>query len=389
MSIAADSRAIYAVKHEATRGRLYPEQESQSRTPFQRDRDRIIHSAAFRRLQYKTQVFVYHEGDHYRTRLTHSLEVAQISRSIARALRLDEDLAEAIALGHDLGHPAFGHAGEDALQEMMQPFGGFDHNAQTLKVLTKLEQRYASFDGLNLTWETLEGTVKHNGPLTPGDGSESAPEAVLAYCKQHDLELHTYASLEAQVAGLADDIAYNNHDIDDGLRAELFEIDDLKEVPLAGSILKEVKALYPDIELSRLIHEVVRRMIDRLILDVIEETGNLLQIADPRSAEDVRAFGAMLVSSSDEMKQADRDLKNFLRQHMYRHDRVNAMTTKARRVVVDLFSLYLNEPERLPENWQLGCNGAGDLQTAHRVADFIGGMTDRYALNDHARLIGA
>lgn len=388
MSNAADSRAIYAVKHEATRGRLYPEPESQSRTPFQRDRDRIIHSAAFRRLQYKTQVFVYHEGDHYRTRLTHSLEVAQISRSIARALRLDEDLAEAIALGHDLGHPAFGHAGEDALQEMMQPFGGFDHNAQTLKVLTKLEQRYASFDGLNLTWETLEGTVKHNGPLTTGDGFESVPEAVLAYSKQHDLELHTYASLEAQVAGLADDIAYNNHDIDDGLRAELFEIDDLKEVPLAGSILKEVKALYPDIELSRLIHEVVRRMIDRLILDVIEETGNLLQIADPRSVDDVRAFGAMLVGSSDEMKQADHDLKDFLRQHMYRHDRVNAMTAKARRVVVDLFSLYLNEPERLPENWQLGCNGAGDLQTAHRVADFIGGMTDRYALNDHERLFG-
>lgn len=378
-------RAAYAVHHEESRGRLYPEEESEARTPFQRDRDRIIHSAAFRRLQYKTQVFVYHEGDHYRTRLTHSLEVAQISRSIARALSLDEDLAEAVALGHDLGHPAFGHAGEDALKEVMAPFGGFDHNAQTLKVLTRLEQRYAEFDGLNLTWEALEGTVKHNGPLTGGDTAREVPAAILEYNSLHDLELDTFASLEAQVAGLADDIAYNNHDIDDGLRAGLFDIKDLAEVPLAGETILAVEKRYPEIDRSRLIHEAVRRMIDHLILDVISETTARLLDENPGSASDVRNCGRMLAAGSDAMKTADRELKAFLWQHMYRHDRVNAMTARARRVVADLFSLYLNAPEKLPQSWQTGCDGKGGSLTANRVADFIGGMTDRYALDDHGR----
>ncbi|OAN48850.1 deoxyguanosinetriphosphate triphosphohydrolase [Magnetospirillum moscoviense] len=381
--------APYACQAGASRGRLYAEPESSTRTPFQRDRDRIIHSAAFRRLQYKTQVFVYHEGDNFRTRLTHSLEVSQIARSIARVLGLDEDLAESLALAHDLGHTPFGHAGEDALQEVLAGFGGFDHNAQSLRVVTKLERRYVEFDGLNLTWETLEGLVKHNGPLTGPlavKPDKVLPGAITEYVARHDLELATFASAEAQVAALADDIAYNNHDIDDGLRAGLFTIRDLAEVPLVGPVFRAVAAEYPDAELSLHIHEVVRRMIGMMILDCIAETRRRIERHRPQSAAEVRAAPEPLVAFSDEMRANDRALKAFLFPNMYRHFTVNRMTSKGRRVVKDLFHLLHAEPECLPPEWRRLSDGPGTAKTARVVADYIAGMTDRFALDEHRRL---
>ncbi len=380
--------APYACRPEDSRGRLHPEPESQTRTPFQRDRDRIIHSAAFRRLQYKTQVFVYHEGDNFRTRLTHSLEVSQIARSISRVLGLDEDMAESLALAHDLGHTPFGHAGEDALQEVLADFGGFDHNAQSLRVVTKLERRYVEFDGLNLTWETLEGLVKHNGPLA-GPLARRPHElagAITEYVAKHDLELGTYASAEAQVAALSDDVAYNNHDIDDGLRAGLFTIRDLEDVPLVGPMLHAVAKEYPGVELSLQIHETVRRMIGMMILDLIAETQRRIDEFKPKSADDVRRLGQPLVSFSDEMRANDKALKQFLFPHMYRHFLVNRMTSKARRVVKDLFHLLHAEPECLPPEWRRLSDGAGTAKTARVVADYIAGMTDRFALDEHRRL---
>ena len=338
--------AVYASRFEESRGRLYHEPESQTRTAFQRDRDRIIHSAAFRRLQYKTQVFVYHEGDNFRTRLTHSLEVSQIARSISRVLGLDEDMAEALALAHDLGHTPFGHAGEDALKEVLADYGGFDHNAQSLRVVTRLERRYPDFDGLNLTWETLEGLVKHNGPL-----ALPHPGAVAEYIARHDLETGTFAGPEAQVAALADDIAYNNHDIDDGLRAGLFTIDDLKDVPLVGPVFAEVARDHPGLDTSRRIHEAVRRLIGVMILDLIAETRTRIAECNPGSAEAVRHLGQPLVAFSEEMRANDRALKKFLFANMYRHFTVNRMTSKGRRVIKDLFtdrkSTRLNSSHRL------------------------------------------
>ncbi len=368
--------------HANSRGRLHPEPESGTRTAFQRDRDRIIHSGAFRRLKHKTQVFVYHEGDYYRTRLTHSIEVAQIARSVSRALGLDEDLAEALALAHDLGHTPFGHAGEEVLNRKMAGQGGFDHNAQTLRVLTKLEARYAEFDGLNLTWECLEGVVKHNGPLAGGD----VPSAIAEYCGQQDLELSSWPGAEAQVAAMADDIAYNNHDIDDGLRAGLFRIEDLLDVPLVGPIINEITATYPDLARSRLIHETVRRMIGAMVEDLLAESVRRFQSDRPGNVEDVRWLGRPLVTFSQTMQQHDKALKDFLRQHMYRHYKVNRMTSKARRVVAELFDLYVAEPECLPGEWQAQIKQAGQDQTGRVVTDFIAGMTDRYALEQHSRL---
>ncbi|MGE0743596.1 MAG: deoxyguanosinetriphosphate triphosphohydrolase [Rhodospirillales bacterium] len=386
-SIRERGHAPYACDPARTRGRLHPEPESATRTVFQRDRDRIIHSAAFRRLKYKTQVFVYHEGDHYRTRLTHSLEVAQIARSLARALDLDEDLAEALALAHDLGHTPFGHAGEEALQEVMAPYGGFDHNGQTLRVLTRLEARYAAFDGLNLTWETLEGVAKHNGPLTRWAGDAAGlPWAVAEYARDHDLELHTRAGAEAQVASLSDDIAYHTHDIDDGLRARLFGIDDLAGVPLVGPIIGEVVRLYPGLEQPRLIHETTRRLIDLLVNDLLAETRRRLRAAAPRSAEAVRTLDMPVVAFSDPVAAQSRDLKAFLFARMYRHYKVNRMTSKARRVVRDLFRLLLAEPECLPTEWSRPALAAGEAERARLVCDYIAGMTDRYALDEHRRL---
>src|SRR5258708_24095265 len=333
----AARRAAYACDPEASRGRLYAEPESELRTAFQRDRDRVIHSTAFRRLKHKTQVFVAPEGDHYRTRLTHSLEVAQIARTICRVLGLDEDLAEALALAHDLGHTPFGHAGEEALDAAMRDWGGFDHNAQTLRLLTKIEQRYAEFDGLNLTWETLEGVVKHNGPLTGplADPSRAArlSGAIVEYVAQHDLELHTFAGLEAQVASLSDDIAYNNHDIDDGLRAGLFRIQDLSDVPLVGPLFAEVAEKYPGVSEPRLIGESIRRLIGLMVEDLLGETRRRVQAAHPRSADAVRGHGRPLVGFSEPLRQQERALRAFLHDHMYPPEPVTPMTGPPRPVL--------------------------------------------------------
>ncbi len=382
----AHDLAPYACKPEESRGRLYPEPESATRTCFQRDRDRIIHTAAFRRLQYKTQVFVNHEGDYFRTRLTHSLEVSQITRSVCRSLHLNEDLGEALALAHDLGHPPFGHAGEEALEEMMEPFGGFDHNAHSLRVVTRLEERYADFDGLNLTWETLEGLVKHNGPVTGKDGSGPVPRAIADYVAEHDLALDTYSSAEAQVAAVSDDIAYNNHDIEDGLRAELFTIDDLREVPLVGPVLAQVEGTYPDLDHGRKIHEVVRTLIGVMVTDLLAETERCLAVVKPQSSDDIPTLGEPVAGFSEAMQDNDAALKRFLLKNMYRHYKLNRMTSKARRVVRELFTLFLAEPNCLPTEWRRKAGPAGSEETAVLVSDYIAGMTDRFALDEHRRL---
>ena len=385
--------AVYACQAEHSRGRLHREDESPVRSPFQRDRDRIIHSTAFRRLKHKTQVFVYHEGDHYRTRLTHSIEVSQIARTVSRALGLNEDLAEALALAHDLGHTPFGHAGEEALHACMKEFAGFDHNAQTLRILTKLEQRYAEFDGLNLTWETLEGVVKHNGPLLRSDkkafSDKLLPMPIKEFNEEFDLHLISYASAEAQVAALADDIAYNNHDIDDGLRAGLFAPEDLADVPLVGPVFAEVALRYPGLERQRLIHESVRRLIDLMVADLLSETRRRLAAANPRSADDVRALDHPVAAFSDAMAANDKALKSFLFNRMYRHYKVNRMTAKAKRVVRDLFDQFFEDPDCLPDEWRGRADGAGTPRTARVVADYIAGMTDGYALREHSRLFQA
>ena len=378
--------APYASKPEKTRGRLHPEPEHSMRSAFQRDRDRIIHSTAFRRLTHKTQVFVYHEGDHYRTRLTHSLEVAQIARTISRALGLEEDLAETLALAHDLGHTPFGHAGEEALDAEMTRFGGFSHNDQTLRILTRLERRYAEFDGLNLTWESLEGTVKHNGPLRGAGIDRPVSPTIAEYDRCHPLALDLFPSAEAQVAALADDIAYNNHDIDDGLRAGLFLVSDLTEVPLVGLVFGLVAAQYPGIEEPRLIHEAIRRLIDLMVGDLIVETRSRIAASRVDSAEAVRGLGSPVVAFSAEMRRNDRAFKDFLLERMYRHYRVNRMSSKARRVVHDLFALYLAEPQCLPSEWRELAAGPDDQQTARVAADYLAGMTDRFALDEHHRL---
>jgi dGTPase len=356
------------------------------RSAFQRDRDRIIHCTAFRRLTHKTQVFVYHEGDHYRTRLTHSLEVAQIARTVSRALGLDEDLAEALALAHDLGHTPFGHAGEEALNAEMARFGGFSHNDQTLRILTHLERRYAEFDGLNLTWETLEGTVKHNGPLRGAEIEPAVSPTIAEYDRRHPLALDTYPSTEAQVAALADDIAYNNHDIDDGLRAGLFAVADLADVPLVGAVFHGVASRYPGLEEPRLIHEAVRRLIDGMVGDLIAETQTRLADTRVGSVDEVRALKAPVSAFSEEMQRNDGALKQFLFERMYRHDRVTRMSSNARRVVHDLFSLYLADPQSLPREWRELAAGPDHRQTARVAADYLAGMTDRFALHEHRRL---
>jgi len=393
--MAVDSRrerVVYASDPAQSRGRRYEEPASPSRNAFRRDCDRIIHSAAFRRLAHKTQVFVYHEGDHYRTRLTHTLEVAQIARSLARALGLDEDLAEALALAHDLGHPPFGHAGERALDECLAGSGGFDHNAQALRIVTDLERRYADFNGLNLSWETLEGLVKHNGPLVDRAGlpvgryaRQGAPEPIVAYSKIQALELWTYASAEAQVAALSDDIAYDAHDIDDGLRADLFTLEGISEVPLVGNILREIDAKHPNIEPARRVHETVRALITRMIEDVIGETGRRVAMLKPRSASEVRDAPRPIVGFSPAMEKADREIKGFLYPRMYRHDRVMRVMADAERVVRELFAHYTQTPADLPQEWGEGIVGSDASKGVRHIADYIAGMTDRYALVEHAK----
>jgi dGTPase len=377
--------APYATLPEHTKGRVVREEECHTRTPFQRDRDRIIHSAAFRRLEYKTQVFVNHEGDHYRTRLTHSLEVAQITRSLCRALGLNEDLGEAVALAHDLGHPPFGHAGEDGLKIAMQDYGGFDHNAQALHIVTKLEQRYAAFDGLNLSWETLEGLVKHNGPLLH-DNAAPLPEIIAEYQSVQDLHLSGYAGAEAQIAALADDIAYNNHDVEDGVRAGMFALDELRDITLFAEIIDEVDALYAGLDMQRRVHEVLRRAINRMVSDVYAQMQRNVADAGIASAEDVRSLGKSLVHFSDRMQQENLKLKAFLKRRMYRHWRVNRMSSRARRVVQDLHGFFLAEPECLPNEWGHYAVNASIQVRARLITNFIAGMTDRFALAEHRRI---
>ncbi len=390
---AATLRAPYACDPGQSRGRLHPEPVSKGRSPFRRDCDRIIHSTAFRRLKHKTQVFVFDEGDHYRTRLTHTLEVAQVARALARALGLDEDLAEALALAHDLGHPPFGHAGERALDECLSVFGGFDHNAQTLRVVTALERRYPAFDGLNLTWETLEGLVKHNGPLTGRDGKPLAryrahgvPETIGQYVRMQDLQLWSFPSVEAQAAAFADDIAYDAHDIDDGLRAELFSLDDIAAVALPGTIIADIRRTFPALDPSRVVHEFIRRLIGLLIEDVIAETGRRLAALTPRSADDVRRGPSAVVGFSPAIADAERVIKTFLETRMYRHERVKRVMGEAAGVVRELFARYSAHPGDLPGEWREGLVELDEAARARRIADFIAGMTDRYALAEHARL---
>ncbi|MEA2904999.1 MAG: dGTPase [Alphaproteobacteria bacterium] len=387
------ARAPYASDPGRSRGRLHREPPSPTRNDFRRDCDRIIHSTAFRRLAHKTQVFVFHEGDHFRTRLTHTLEVAQIARSLARALGLDEDLAEALALAHDLGHPPFGHAGERALGRCLAAHGGFDHNAQTLRVVTALERRYAAFDGLNLTWETLEGLVKHNGPLTARDGEPVAryrehgiPPAILLHGQSQDLELWSFPGAEAQVAALADDIAYDAHDIDDGLRAELFALADLTDVPLIRDLLGEIGTAHRKLDATHRAHELVRRLITHAIEDVIAESGRRLAALAARSAEDVRHADHAVGGFSAAMAQADHAIKGFLYPRMYRHERVTRIMRQAEQVVCDLFARYVERPEDLPAEWAERAEAGEEAARMRRIADFIAGMTDRYALIEHARL---
>ncbi|GJL94417.1 MAG: deoxyguanosinetriphosphate triphosphohydrolase-like protein [Hyphococcus sp.] len=382
--------APYAANAQETRGRLHAEEASSVRTEFQRDRDRVIHAVAFRRLKHKTQVFISHEGDHYRTRLTHSLEVAQIARTLARTLKLDEDLAECLALAHDLGHPPFGHTGEDVLKECMAPFDGFDHNAQTLRILTKLERRHARFDGLNLTWETLEGVVKHNGPLIGelAEKTEPLPAAIIEYADAHDLWLDTFPSLEAQAAAIADDIAYNNHDVDDGLRAGLFGFEEARDLPLVGKALRQAEARFPDAPRDILIAEAVSDLIGAMVGDVLTETRARLETISPQGSDEVRRAGVSLCGFSKSMEADLSGLRAFLHENMYRHFKVNRARSQAKRIVKSLFELFFSEPETLPPEWRARYEGASDARLARVVCDYIAGMTDRYAMREYRRLFG-
>jgi dGTPase len=372
--------APFAIRPEASRGRRFAEEGATHRSDFQRDRDRIIHSSAFRRLKHKTQVFVEHEGDYYRTRLTHSIEVAQVARTLARTLGLNEELAEAVALAHDLGHPPFGHTGEDALQALMEPHGGFDHNAQALKIVTRLEAHYADFDGLNLTWETLEGIAKHNGPV-----SDPVPFALAEYNAMHDLELDTHASAEAQVAAIADDIAYNNHDLADGLRAGLFTMADLRALPLIGPCIAAVDARWPGLEAPRREHEALRRFFGLLVEDVLATSQARIAELGPRDAEAIRRAGVPVVRFSDASFAELKVIRAFLYARMYRHWTVQRMRRKARKVVEELFGVFNEAPELMPHDWN-ACAALDATGRARVVADYIAGMTDRYALQEHARL---
>jgi dGTPase len=378
-------RAPYAEDPSASRGRKVAEPESRTRTPFARDRDRIIHATAFRRLKEKTQVFVAHEGDHFRTRLTHSLEVAQVARSLATALGLDADLAETIALGHDLGHPPFGHAGEDELQVQMDRFGGFDHNVQTFRVVTKLERRYPRFDGLNLTWETLEGVIKHNGPVM--DRLERPSwRAIAEFDADYDLRLGTWASAEAQVAALADDIAYNNHDVDDGVSAGLFFLKELLDVPLIGPHVASALADYPECDQSIVRMEAVRRMIGAMVDDVLAETRRRAEAGKVKSPEDVRMLGHALVAFSRDMVEDLGALRAFLMERMYRHWRVNRTRSQARRMLGEMFQLFMAEPDVLPAEWGTRAAERDETGRARVVCDYIAGMTDRFAIEEHKKL---
>jgi dGTPase len=382
------SLAPYAASAIASRGRRVIEPGCPTRAVFQRDRDRIIHSTGFRRLTHKTQVFLYHEGDHYRSRLTHSLEVAQIARTMARQLQLDEDLAEALALSHDLGHPPFGHAGERALDRAAAGHGGFDHNAQSFRVVTRLERKYADFDGLNLSWETLEGLVKHNGPLLGPRARAGLPpvdQDVLAHDAVQPLLLDRFASAEAQLAALADDIAYNNHDLDDGLRAGLVSIDMLRDLALTEGFVAELEVRYGDLPAQRMVYELNRRLITLMVNDVVAETRKRLAALQPATADDIRMAGATVVAFSEPLLAGLEELQAFLYQSVYRHPRVVEKTRRAETIVTDLFVRYLGDPSALPESWRPD-GGDAEAARARQIVDFVAGMTDRYAVAEHRRL---
>ena len=383
--------APFACQPDQSRGRLFPEEMSSFRSAFQRDRDRIIHSSAFRRLKHKTQVFVEHEGDYYRTRLTHSIEVAQVARTISGVLGLNTDLAEAIALAHDLGHTPFGHTGEDALARLMAPYGGFDHNAQALRIVTRLERHYAGFDGLNLTWECLEGIAKHNGPVTGPNADEKhagpLPYALAEVNDAWDLELDTHASAEAQVAAIADDVAYSHHDLHDGLRSGLFTEDDLRELPVTGPAYAEVDALYPGLDMMRRRHEALRRIFGRMVEDVIAVAQGRLEAAQPQSVDDIRHLGMTVIRFSKPLYQELKAVRSFLFHRMYRAPSVMQVRAQVTQVIDELFPLYMAHPGLLPEEWQTDVAQAeGETGLARIVADYVAGMTDRFAIQEHARL---
>ncbi|WP_149142131.1 deoxyguanosinetriphosphate triphosphohydrolase [Gemmobacter caeruleus] len=385
--------APFACQPDASRGRRHAEIMSTFRSPFQRDRDRIIHSSAFRRLKHKTQVFIEHEGDYYRTRLTHSIEVAQVARTISGVLGLNSDLAECIALAHDLGHTPFGHTGEDALARLMEPYGGFDHNAQALRIVTRLERHYAGFDGLNLTWESLEGIAKHNGPVTgPNADAKHAgplPYALAEVNGDWDLELDTHASAEAQVAAIADDVAYSHHDLHDGLRSGLFTEEDLMELPVTAPAFEEVDRLYPGLEKMRRRHEALRRVFGRMVEDVIHVAQNRLEAAQPKSVDDIRHMGMTIIRFSKPLYQELKAVRSFLFHRMYRAPSVVKMRAEVTAMLDDLFPLFLSRPELLPEEWRADIEAATDeTQLARIVADYVAGMTDRFAIQEHGRLIG-
>jgi dGTPase len=389
----ASVRASYAAYPGASRGRRHSEPPSPTRSEFQRDRDRIVHSTAFRRLARKAQVFVDHEGDHFRTRLTHTIEVAQIARALAKGLGLDEDLAETVALGHDLGHAPFGHTGEDALDACLAEYGGFDHNAHALRIVTELERRYAGFDGLNLTYEALEGLVKHNGPMLDTAGEpigryrvRGVAPAILAYNRIQDLDLAHFASLEAQAAAIADDIAYNAHDIDDGLRAGLFDVDDLRNVSFISGLLDEIELLHPGLERARVVHELGRRVITRFIEDVFAESRRLIASSGVRTLADVRLAGRALIAFSPALAIADKDIKTFLFANMYRHPDVRRVREKADMVVRRLFAGFSADPARMQPEWRRSAAQADAGKRAREVSDYIAGMTDRYAVAEYRRI---
>lgn len=387
--------APFACHPDQSRGRLFPETMSTFRSPFQRDRDRIIHSSAFRRLKHKTQVFVEHEGDYYRTRLTHTIEVAQVARTIAGALGLNVELAEAVALAHDLGHPPFGHTGEDALAELMAPYGGFDHNAQAIRIVTSLERHYAEFDGLNLTWEALEGIAKHNGPVfgPNAHGSHAVqdptqvPYALAEFNARYDLELTTHASAEAQVAAVADDVAYNHHDLHDGLRAGLFTEADLMELPVTGPAFAEVDRLYPGLAPSRRRHEALRRVFGVMVEDVIAVAQNRLQASQPKSPQDIRDMDGPIIRFSKPLFQNLKAIKGLLFTRMYRAPSVIVERKRVTAMIHELFPLFMGNPGLLPPEWSVDVAKARtETDLARVVLDYVAGMTDRFAIQEHARL---
>lgn len=390
LGFGSGERAIFASDPWQTRGRLVTESSSLTRSEFQRDRDRIVHTTAFRRLKHKTQVFIGVDGDHYRTRLTHTIEVAQIARALARALKIDEDLAEGVALVHDFGHTPFGHTGEDALHDALKPYGGFDHNAQSLRIVTKLERRYAEFDGINLTWESLEGLVKHNGPLTNAEGHGlrgPVPQPILDYCEINDLELSTYASLEAQVAAIADDIAYNTHDIDDGLRSGYLTFEMLEEVPFLAVMMQQVRSKYPQLEASRFANEIMRRQITHMVEDVISVAQSRLGALKPQSSKDIRAADKVIATFSDEMAETDKAIKKLLFSRIYRHLDIMRIRAGAAQIVTDLFGAYMANPTEMQSHyWVSHIDGLSEAAKARHVGDYLAGMTDTYAVKAHRRL---